>query len=402
MKLSEFGKDFLLLALRIGKHKKGYVDFYIGPKKLHKVVNNEEITSPKKLLADSSALQEKLLVQGYHKNRERYIEKNLLAMRTSIEILNGIDIPIQDQFLKFYDIPLQPINEAELDNLKEEFSKAYKGSGSLEQHMNKLRVLRIISGAKVLKLFKKALKIVDVRTRELFVDLLPRNESVNINLIKSINKDDLKWSYYNWYQGKYHSRIDVNPNFGMYWTTFLPAAAHEGYPGHHTEFSVKEKLLYRDLNQFEHSILLLNSPKLFISESLAELAPNMLHSYQEQAEIGLKFFCPDTSKDDSLEVLMKQNKVKGKLSLLWYNLAYHALIDKWSEEDLIQYAADFEVFNHDTISNQLNKIYNLSHSTTIFSYNLGRNLIINNYGEFPSIKDFRNLLVKPILPSDLV
>jgi len=323
-------------------------------------------------------------------------------MRTSIEILNGIDIPIQDQFSKFYDIQLQPVNEAELGNLKEEYSKAYRGSGSLEQHMNKLRVLRTIPGAKVFKLFKKALNIVDVRTRELFVDLLPRNESVNINLIKNINKDDLKWSYYNWYQGKYRSRIDVNPNFGMYWTTFLPAAAHEGYPGHHTEFSVKEKLLFRDLNQFEHSILLLNSPKLFISESIAELAPNMLYSYQEQAEIGLQNFCPDTSKDDSLEVLVKQNKVKGKLSLLWYNLAYHALIDKWSEEDLIQYATDFEVFNRDTINNQLNKIYNLSHSTTIFSYKLGRNLIINNYGEFPSIKDFRNLLVKPILPSDLV
>ncbi len=197
MKLSEFGKEFLLLALRINKHKIGYVDFYIGPKKLRKVVDNEKITAPKKLLADSSALQEKLLVQGYYKTRERYIEKNILAMRTSIEILNGIDIPIQDQFSKFYDIQLQPVNEAELGNLKEEYSKAYRGSGSLEQHMNKLRVLRTIPGAKVFKLFKKALNIVDVRTRELFVDLLPRNESVNINLIKNINNDDLKWSYYN-------------------------------------------------------------------------------------------------------------------------------------------------------------------------------------------------------------
>jgi len=48
MKLSEFGKDFLLLALRINKLKIGYVDFYIGPKKLRKVVDNEELTSPKR------------------------------------------------------------------------------------------------------------------------------------------------------------------------------------------------------------------------------------------------------------------------------------------------------------------------------------------------------------------
>ena len=402
MKLSEFGRDFLLLALRINKHKIGYVDFYIGPKKLRKVVDNEEITSPKKLLTDCSTLQEKLLIQSYHKARERYIEKTILAMRTSIEILNGIDIPIQDQFLKFYDIPLQPVNEAELVNLKEEISEVYGGSGSLEQRMSKLRVRRTVPGVKVFNLFKKALSIVKVRTRELFVDLLPRNESININLLKKINKDDVKWVYYNWYLGNYRSRIDVNPNFNMYWTTLLPAAAHEGYPGHHTEFSVKEQLLYHDLNQFEHSILLLNSPKLFISESIAELATNMLYSYQEQAEIGLQNFCPDTSKDDSLEVLMIQNKAKSKLNLFWYNFAYHALIDKWSEENLIQYAMNFEVFSHESIINQLKKVYNLSHSTTIFSYNLGRKLIINNYGEFPSIKNFRNLLVNPILPSDLV
>ena len=249
MKLSEFGRDFLLLALRINKHKIGYVDFYIGPKKLRKVVDNEEITSPKKLLTDCSTLQEKLLIQGYHKARERYIEKTILAMRTSIEILNGIDIPIQDQFLKFYDVPLQPVNEAELVNLKEEISEVYGGSGSLEQRMNKLRVRRTVPGVKVFNLFKKALSIVKVRTRELFVDLLPRNESININLLKKINKDDVKWVYYNWYLGNYRSRIDVNPNFNMYWTTLLPAAAHEGYPGHHTEFSVKEQLLYHDLKK---------------------------------------------------------------------------------------------------------------------------------------------------------
>ncbi len=260
----------------------------------------------------------------------------------------------------------------------------------------------MVPGAKVYNLFKKALNIVDMRTRELFGDILPQNESIIINLHKNLNKDEVKWAYYNWYLGNYQSRIDVNPNFNMYWSTFLHAAAHEGYPGHHTEFCIKEKLLYRDLNQFEHSILLLNSPKLFISEGIAELAPNMLYSYKEQAEIGLKNFCPDISKENSLEFLINQNRVRGKISLFWYNFTYHALIDKWNKEELIQYAKKYEIFNLDTIYNQLNKINNLSHSTTIFSYSLGRNLILNKYGEFPTIKDFRNLLENPILPSDLV
>ncbi|MHA1461436.1 MAG: hypothetical protein ACTSO8_08140 [Promethearchaeota archaeon] len=55
----------------------------------------------------------------------------------------------------------------------------------------------------------------------------------------------------------------------MYWTVLLLFASHEGYPGHHTEFSIKEQRLYQELNQFEHSILILHSPKLIISEGIA-------------------------------------------------------------------------------------------------------------------------------------
>ena len=173
---------------------------------------------------------------------------------------------------------LQPSNESDLDNLKEEFNAAYGGLGSLEKRMNDLRVRRTVPESKVFELFKKALNITRNRTKELFIDLLPENERINIELVKNNSNNKIKWTYYNWYLGNLHSRIDVNPNFNMYWTLFLPAATHEGYPGHHTEFVAKEQRLYRELNQFEHSILLLNSPKFIISEGIAELAVTMLFS----------------------------------------------------------------------------------------------------------------------------
>jgi hypothetical protein len=401
MKLSVFGRKFLCLPLHIDKHNKGYVDFYNGPKKLRRIVDNEVITSPNKLLTDCKALQKDLFKQGYDKKRERYLEKMLTAMRTSIEILNGVKMPFKEQFLKSYDVVLQPVNESELDNLKEEYNEAYKGSGSLEERMKILRVRRTIPESKVFGLFKKALNITRGRTKELFVDLLPENEYANLELVKNNNSNEAKWAYYNWYLGNFHSRIEVNPNYDMYWTTFLPAAAHEGYPGHHTEFAVKEQRLYRELNQFEHSILLLNSPKLIISEGIANTAVNMLFNYQEQAEISLREFCPDSSKEDSLDEIMAQSKVKGKMPLYLYNLAYYALIDGWSEERLIRYATSFGIFSQENIKNRIKIFLNPVHSTTTFSYNIGSRLIINKYGEFPLVKDFRDLLINPILPSDI-
>ena len=400
MNLSKFGILFLLLALRIDKHIKGYVDFYFGPEKLKKIVDNEAITSPKKLLLDAKTLLKQLRSQGYDEKRERYLEKMLIAMMTSLELLIGIEISIKDQFLRFYDVDLQPANEIDLEELRDEIDKAYSGAGSLEERMAKLRVRRRVPESKVFVLFKKALNIVEKQTKKLFNNLLTEEEHISLNLVEK-TKDEIKWTFYNWYLGNFHSQIEINPKFSMYWSSFLSAAAHEGYPGHHTEFVVKEQRLYRELSQFEHSILLLNSPKLIISEGLADLAMNVLFSYQKSAEISLLDLCPFSLKEESLEELIVQNKVKGKVTLFGYNLAYHALIDNWKVEDLTRYAHNFEIFSEESIKNQLKLIYNPVHSLTVFSYNLGKNLIINKYGEFPSVKDFRYLLVNPILPSDL-
>jgi len=398
--LSEFGIEFLLLVLRINKYIKGYVDFYFGPEKLQQIVDNEALTSPKKLLNDSKALIKQLGAQGYDKDRERYLEKMLIAMKTSVEILIGREISFKDKFLRLYDVDLQPANETELEELRDEIDKAYSGSGSLEERMAKLRVQRRVPEAKVFALFKKALNIVEKQTKKLFNNLLTEDEHISLNLVEK-SKDEIKWPFYNWYLGNFHSRIEIDPKFSMYWTSFLSAAAHEGYPGHHTEFVVKEQMLYRESKQFEHSILLLNSPKLIISEGIADIAMNVLFSYQKSAEISLLDLCPFSLKEESLEELIAQNKVKGKITLFWYNLAYHALIDNWKVEKLTKYAHHFEVYSEESIKNQLKLMCNPAHSLTGFSYNLGSNLIKNKYGEFPSVKDFRDLLVNPILPSDL-
>jgi len=187
----------------------------------------------------------------------------------------------------------------------------------------------------------------------------------------------------------------------VYWSSLLSSAAHEGYPGHHTEFVLKEQCLYRKLYQFEHSLLILHSPKLIISEGIGNLAISVMFSDQDAAEISLREFCPDKSKTDSIDVIASQNNVRRKLSLFWYNLAYRALIDKCSTKELIRYGKNFEVFNEDTIQNNLKRMSDPVHSKNAFLYDLGTNIIRNKYGNIPSAKNFQNLLENAILPSNL-
>ena len=399
-KISKFGIEFLLLALRIDKHIKGYIDFYFGPEELRQIVDNESITSPNKLLIDCKVLIRQLGAQGYDKKRERYVEKMLIAMKTSIELLNGVEMSIKDQFLKLYDVDLKPANEFELDNLKEEYNEAYSGLGSLESRMSKLRITRKVPESNIHAFFKKALEIVKKKTEEFFADILPENEHIMIALVDN-NNNQIKWACYEWYLGDYTSRLEINPNYEMYWTVFLLFASHEGYPGHHTEFSIKEQRLYRELNQFEHSILILHSPKLIISEGIANTAISVLFSSQKTAEIGLREFCQDASKEYSLEKLVLQDKVKRKIPLFWYNFAYHALVDKYSDDKLMRYGKNVEIFGEEGLRNEIKRLSNPTYSKNAFMYNLGTEVIEQKYGKPISTKDFRNLLINPILPSDL-
>jgi len=401
-KLSKFGEDFLLLALRIDKHIKGYVDFYYGPESIRQIVDYESLTAPNTLLNDSNDLLKQLGSQGFDKERIRYIEKLLIAMKTSIEIIIGSPISVKDQISRLYDVSLQPVNESKLFDLKEDFNEAYEGSGSLEERLKELRIRRKVAKSDVFDLFKKALQIVKNRTNELSTNFLPKNETIIIDLVGKKKENEVKWSYYNWYLGNYTSRIEVNPSYDIYWSSLLSAAAHEGYPGHHTEFVVKEQYLFRELSQFEHSILLLNSPKLIISEGVASLAVNVLFSYRDQAEISFREFCRKKTDEDSLDSITNQYIVRKKMDLFLHNLAFHALIDEWSNEQLFRYATSFEILSKENIDNRIKFLSNPVHATTAFSYSIGRNLIIDKYSEFPSMDNFFDLLTKPVLPSDLI
>jgi hypothetical protein len=167
------------------------------------------------------------------------------------------------------------------------------------------------------------------------------------------------------------------------------------------EFVIKEKSLCQELMHFEHFVLLLNTPKLIISEGLATLAINTLFPYETQAEISLEEFCLEKQKEDSLEMIKKQIIVRNKINKFWQNFGYYALVEEWSRTKLLRYAESYEIFSEENINNQIILLENPVHSTTTFSYQIGSTLIMNRYGEFPSIKDFKNMLFNPVLPSDI-
>ena len=395
--VSEFGKNYLLLALRIGKHINNYVDSYFGPNELSNLVDNEVKTSPKKLLKDCTLLQSTLEDQGYTKKRTNFLRKMLRAMETSIRLQNGNNIPYIDQVRRLYDIEPTLIADSYFYQIAEDLSEAYQGKGMLEEKMKSTRKKRKIPKKKVIPMFHKSIDYVAKRTKELFFNLLPEDEEITINKVRKIF-----YGVKDWYLGNFKSRIDVNLDHDYYWTSVFRTATHEGYPGHHVEQTLKDFFLFQTKKMFEYCIYLIPSPKRVIYEGIGDIALNVLFSYEEGARKAYELLCPTPSKEDDLESFCNQWRAGYKANGLWTNLSYHAHVDSWSKERLIQYGTQFGYHTKQEVKTYLEFILNPLTKTYAFCYSSGRQLIEQKFGEHPSPDNFKMLLIQPLLPSDFL
>lgn len=92
-------------------------------------------------------------------------------------------VPTEEALQIQCDMEIQPFKESELDDLKDQFDEAYEGNGSLEERMKVLRVKRSLSQTEAWKAFNESMKIVAKRTRELFPDILPEGEQIELRKV---------------------------------------------------------------------------------------------------------------------------------------------------------------------------------------------------------------------------
>jgi hypothetical protein len=181
----------------------------------------------------------------------------------------------------------------------------------------------------------------------------------------------------------------------------LTTATHEGYPGHHAEHCIKEKVLYHDQGRFEHSILLIPTPESVIAEGIGNTGIGVLFSFEDMADITLNQLCPLKNPEITKEELIEHFKITRDTKGIFNNLAIHAHIDGFTDEELIKYGSDFGIWPKMELRRYLKFIRDPMWAPYVFTYQAGEKLILKKYGERPSPEDFRKLLSQPILPSDL-
>ena len=396
MDLNEFAKSYICLGLRINKHINGYVEHYYGPPKLKKMVDIEEKYSPLILLNDCRVLIAQLPKQGFEKKRYKFLDKTLIAIETTLKTLNGEKIPYLELVEKLFDFKPILYDDNFFYSLATKADKLYKGKGTLSERIKKYAIQRTIPADRLKFAFMKALRIVQTRTKELFPNMLPDNEEVEI-----VEVEDQSWSLYCWYLGNYASRIEIDITNVHYWTQLLHIMCHEGYPGHHTERTVRENLLYRAKGYFESSILLIYTPEMVVSEGIGVTAESVLFNPIESARILLEEIHPNSKIEDSIEVLTKQSEIRRGFRRFESNMAYNKYIHKWTDDELIKYAKTFKVIPDAGIRAILKFISDDLWAPYVLVYQ-GERLITEKFGNRPPLKHFRRLIIGQTLPSDLL
>jgi hypothetical protein len=233
------------------------------------------------------------------------------------------------------------------------------------------------------------------RTQE-FVDL-PEGEAIEIRMVK-----DQPWSGYNWYLGNGHSRVDLNTDLPIYAYRLTDLLAHEGYPGHHTEHALKERL-YTEQGLGEHALQLINTPECVISEGIATVAEKMLFAPDELVRFRRERVYPvagitgDPEREVAIGAAMRiLRSAPGNAALLLHQ-------ENRDPEDVVAYLQHYALSTEAEARQRLRFIADPLWRAYIFTYHVGYELISTWLDQAPTerYKRFRTLLTDQVYPSQI-
>src|SRR4029079_3498569 len=161
-----------------------------------------------------------------------------------------------------YNAVAPTVPESHFKDVIARLERALPGSGTLEQRYTAYRRAFVLPPDKVDAVFQAA--IAECRRRTLGHIQLPAGESFTVEYVKGKS-----WGAYNWYQGGFHSVIQVNLDLPIMIDRAIDLACHEGYPGHHVYNTLLEKNLVKDRGWVEYSVYALFSPQSLIAEGTA-------------------------------------------------------------------------------------------------------------------------------------
>jgi hypothetical protein len=261
-------RDYALLGLRLDQVAPGYVLAWLGPPAWRVTAAGPPL--PPLALRDlADDLLERLPAAGYEPARRAHLAGQMVALRTQSRLANGENIPFVEQATLLLGVPPERVPEATFDVALAELDRLLPGPGSSAERYEAWRRAVAVPPDRV----PEALERLAAAARDQVRRHLPLPDEEGIEFVFGA---DLPYRAYARHVGHRRTRVEVHLGRPIPFDELVDFAAHEAYPGHHTEHTLREHHQFRLGAQGEYAIQLANTPASLVWEGVACCARNLV------------------------------------------------------------------------------------------------------------------------------
>lgn len=394
--LDPFGQAYARLSFGLERHVPGFIDAWLGTEEDRAALEPAAAPAAVDLVAEAEALKAQAASLDASSQRREYLLKQITAMESVARTLAGEQFPYRDEVRLLFDVEPSAKPEAMFEEAIRDLDGLVPGDGPVLERMAEWRAQYIVSPETARRLVDVILPELRKRTRAIVA--LPEDESIEIRMV-----NDEPWSGYNWYLGNARSRVDLNTDLPIHAYRLTDLLAHEGYPGHHTEHLLKERL-YTEQGFGEHALQLINTPECLISEGISTTAESMAFSLEELAAFRREYVYPAAGITGDPEREIAINAARAQLSSVPSNAALLLHEAGADPEEVVAYLQRYGLSTEGEARQRLRFISDPLWRAYIFTYDVGRELVLNWLGAGPETERrqrYARLLTEQMTPSQL-
>ncbi len=241
--IDSIAHDYVRMTLEIGERDEGYVDAYYGPAEWREAAR----AAPRSLieLAEvAEQLHRRLMatdpagLEPIERRRREALGRQLIAARTRLRMLQGEELSFAEEAQGLYGVIPQLRSLDDYEPILARIERLVPGTGPLEERVEAYQNRFVIPADRLDSVMRAAID--ECRRRTVAHMTLPEGERFTLEFVTGKS-----WSGYNWYQGGYHSLIQINTDLPVRIDRAVDLGCHEGYPGHHAYNALLEQRLAR-------------------------------------------------------------------------------------------------------------------------------------------------------------
>lgn len=391
---SDWGERFVRLALAIEEHVPGYVDAYVGPEEWKAQAKQQGKRSLSDLTTQVNEFEKDLSgTNDMDVQRKDYLARHLMAMQMLLRLLAGEKISITEETEALYDIHPEWQNESKLEEPYKILDEFLPTGDSLRERMLIWQRSLEIPIEKVKELLPLVINNLHTVTRHKFD--LPEEDNFTVEFVS-----DQPWTAYNWYLGNSQSRIQINSDLPTRISELPVLIAHEAYPGHHTDASIKETKLVQGLKYYEFTVNLLNAPSSVMAEGIATTALKTALTKDELEGWFHEELLPAAGMSQiDAKRLLAIDDAEDKIGRIAGNAAFMLHDQNQSVEDISNYLQRYALVSEQRAKHLVRFVSDPYNRSYIFTYDSGRDLLEELFQHGNRDHYVQRVIEEPVTPS---